>query len=172
MKRKGFYLVELLVVMSVIPLICIILGGLFRTLIFEIPQSSKFVQENTIMLNVVKCLHNDISAAKGLPESFGGFSAGDDKLLIEMQDGVVCYQIEEGRIFRNKPAGAGQGETADTTVWKIPHGKMQWRVRGRGTGSCAVEIETWIEDKDLGHLKKKMANSYLFFMGTCREQVK
>lgn len=170
--RKGFYLVELLVVMSVLPVICIVLDGLFRTLTFEIPRSSRLVQENTVMLGAVRCMRNDISAAKQLPESFDGFIAGDDKLLIEMQDGVVCYQIEDGRILRKRFASAGQSDSGDTTVWSMPHGKMQWQVWHEGASRYAVEIETCIEDKDLGHLKKKMANSHLFFVGACWGQEK
>ena len=82
--RKGFTLVELLVVIIVLPFVMLVLDGLFSTLIRDIPRSYRVVQENTSLLSMLEQMQQDIDKAKGLPESFDGHTASGELLLIEL----------------------------------------------------------------------------------------
>ena len=99
--RKGFTLIEVLVIVIIMPFIFLIFDGLFRTLLSDIPWSWRIAQENTTMLSMLDQLQQDIDAAKGLPESFGTYTANDNLLLIESPDGVLCYQLKDGKVTRS-----------------------------------------------------------------------
>ena len=87
--RKGMTLVEMLVVLIVLPFAMLAFDVLFRSAISDIPRSSRLVQENTTLLNMLEQMHKDISAAKSLPQSYGQDTAGEGLLLIELADSVV-----------------------------------------------------------------------------------
>lgn len=164
--RKGYLLVEILVILFVLMLVSVTLGRFFRTLAYELPRDSRLVQESCVLNNVVSRIRADVASAKVLSESVGD-SAEPVSLLMKLPDGVVSYKFNDGRILRR---GAGAPDTASgDTIWSVPHGRIEWRVWHRDQTGYAVEVRTCIEDKDLGHIRRKMANSYLFFAGTVWE---
>lgn len=170
--RKGFSLVELLVVMVVLSFVLIVLAGLFTTIISDIPRSYRVIQANTSLLSMLEQMHDDIDAAKRLPESFAGHTTNDELLLIELTDAMICYQLKDGEVRRRKLTNAQQGGSEDTTVWSVPHAKVEWQVWRKDDGGYAVEVKTHIEHKIRGHLERKMANSHLYFVGAFREVLK
>jgi prepilin-type N-terminal cleavage/methylation domain-containing protein len=126
--RKGFTLVELLVVVVVLPFVFILFDGLFKTIVGEIPMSVRVVQENTSLLNMLGQLQRDVDKAKGLPESFADRTANDQLLLIELKEGVICYQLKEGEVFRHKLTDPPQGKAEEPRVWSLPHASVKWKV--------------------------------------------
>ena len=170
--RRGFSLVELLVVMVVLSFVSVVLAGLFTTIISDIPRSYRVIQANTSLLSTLEQMHDDIDAAKRLPESFAGHTTNDELLLIELTDAMICYQLKDGEVRRRKLTNAQQGGSEDTTVWLVPHAKVEWQVWKKDKGGYAVEVKTHIEHKIRGHLEKKMANSHLYFVGAFREVLK
>ena len=167
--RKGFSLIEVLVIIAILPIVWVALDGLFRTLISDIPRSYRVVQANTSLLSMLNQLHKDVDTAKQLPESFGQHTTDDGLLLIELIDGVICYQLRDGEVVRCRLTDAQQGIGEDTKVWSVPHGKIEWQVWRKNSGGYAVEVKTHIEHKIRGHWQKKMANSHLYFVGAFRE---
>ena len=167
--RKGFTLVELLIVVIVLPFIMLVLNDLFRTLIKDIPRSYRVVQENTSLLSMLEQMQKDIDKAKGLPESFGEYISGDKLLLIELAEGMICYQLKDEKALTVRRSSLGSRVTGDEsriTVWSIPHAKVEWRVWREDRDGYAVEVKTHIEHKIRGeHWEKKMANSHLYFVG-------
>ena len=164
--RKGFTLIELLVVVIILPFFAVIIDGLFRTLIKDIPRSHRVVQENTTVLSSLDQMQKDIDKALGLPESFKGYASGDKLLLIELPDNsVICYQLKDDKVIRYQLKADQQGDITEKTVWLVPHAKVNWRVQRKDGNGYAVEVQTHIEHEVLGHLEKKMANSHLYFLG-------
>jgi len=177
--RKGFTLVEVLVVVAVLPFLMIVFSGLFNTLIKDIPRSHRVVQENTSLLSMLEQMQKDIDKAKGLPESFDEYTTGDKLLLIELAEGMICYQLKDDKVLRRKLTDNQQSNALEQTVWSVPHAKVEWQVwRKDGDGPPAagfdwnpallgaVEVQTHIEHKIRGeHWEKKMANSHLYFVG-------
>lgn len=171
--RKGFTLVELLIVIIVLPFVMIVLDGLFSTLLRDIPRSYRVMQENTSLLSMLDQMQQDINKAKGLPESFDGHTTNDEMLLIELADSVICYQLKDEKILRrtltdNKQSYGllTESNALEQKVWSAPHAKVQWKVWRKGTNGYAVDVKTYIEYKVQGHLQKKMANSHLYFVST------
>ncbi len=164
--RKGFTIVEVLVVVIILPFIMLVLNDFFRTLIKDIPRSYQTVQENTSLLSVLEQIQKDVDEAKGLPESFDEYTTGDKLLLIELTEGMICYQLKDEKVFRRKLTDNQQSNDLGQTVWSIPNAKVEWQVWRKDGAGYAVEVKTHIEHKIRGdHWEKKMANSHLYFVG-------
>jgi len=161
--RKGYLLVEMIVVLLVLVMVLPILERFFRTFIYDLPRNSRLVQESRILNSVSDCIRADVVSAKALSVSDGN-SAEPASLLMETPNGIVSYKFSDGHIFRSSPDIA-----PGDIKWTIPHGRINWRVWNRDKTGYAVEISTYIEDKALGHTRKKMANSFLFFTGIAPE---
>jgi prepilin-type N-terminal cleavage/methylation domain-containing protein len=151
--RRGYSLTELVIAMVVVSSVSIVLAGLFTTIISDIPRLCGTVQENTSVLNMLEQMHEDIDAAKDLPDSFGQYWADKNLLLIELPQGIVCYQLKDGRVLRRRlpVAGTPNGTTQEqstgwltplmaepyeeeTKVWSVPNAKVEWQVRRIDSG--------------------------------------
>ncbi|MBC8470697.1 MAG: hypothetical protein H8D56_14590 [Planctomycetes bacterium] len=164
--RKGFSLVEVLTVVIVLPFIMIVLDGLFRTLIKDIPRSYQVVQANTSLLSMLREMQKDIDKAKGLPETYNEYTAGDKMLLIDLPEGMICYQLKDDKVLRYNLTDNQPNNALQQKVWSVPNAKIQWKVWRNNTSGYAAEVQTHIEYKIRGkHLEKKMANSHLYFVG-------
>jgi prepilin-type N-terminal cleavage/methylation domain-containing protein len=162
--RKGFTLVEMLIVIMTLPFVALALDGLFNTLLSDIPRSCRVLQENTTLLNMLEQFQHDIDTAKQLPESFAGYTADDKLLLIELAEGTICYQLKDGQVLRRKLTDTQQ-DGKETRVWSMPNAKVRWRVwRQQGHG-YAVEVRTYIKHQLRTKSQEKMANSHLYFLG-------
>lgn len=156
--RKGYLLVEMFTVIAVFGLLAVVLAPFLRTIVYEIPRGWRLVQENSAMTNLVAHIRDDICMAGGLSGSDGG------TLLIETQDGLVSYEIRDGLVERRLLRGSEQ-QSEQTGLWKMPHGRIQWKLWRKDGAGYAAELSTYIEDRDLGQASRKMANSHVFFVG-------
>ncbi len=167
--RKGYLLVELLTVIAIL----MILSGTIVTLsgrtILGIGRSYRLIQANTSMLNMLGQLRSDVNGAKGFAESFGKYRAGEETLLIESEAGVICYQLKDDEVARYSPADVEGGGDEEVTIWPIRNGRVKWQVWRKDGDGYAVEVQSYIEYKTSGHLQKKMANSYLYFVGSYKK---
>jgi len=174
--RKGFCLVEMLVVIAILPIAAIVLDRLFHTLIIDFPRATAVVQENKIVLDMLRQMREDIDKATGLPGSFAGYSESDKLLLIECPNGIICYQLKfaeslagDGQVLRRRLTDTQGGDSEETRTWSVTNAEIQWRVwRNNGKG-YAVEVNTHVNQKLRAKLQKKMANSHLFFVGLFKE---
>ena len=170
--RKGFSLVELLILVVALPFVFLLFDGLFKTLLSEIPMSVRLIQENTNMLGVLRQIQKDIDEAKGLPKSFAGQIASDQILLIKLAEGVICYQLKDGQVFRHKLTETLQGEAEEPRIWSMPHASVKWNVWERNGQGYAVETNTHLEYGRKGQWKQKMAHSHLYFTGALGKELR
>lgn len=167
--RRGYSLVELLVAMAVFSIVSIVVSKLFTTIISDIPRSYRIVQENTSVLNMLEQMHEDIDLAKGLPESFAEYTTDKDLLLIELPNGVVCYQLKDGRVLRCNLSTYKEDHEEAAKVWSVPNAKIEWQVHRNNGAGYAVEVKTHIEDNVRSRSEEKMAGSHLYFAGAFRK---
>ncbi len=163
--RKGYTITEVLIAVIVLPSIIIILDGLFKTLIKDIPRSYNIVQVNTSLLSMLKEIQQDIDRATGLPETYNEYTAGDNMLLIALPDNMICYQIKDDKVFRCNLSENQKSNAAQTRYWSVPHAVVEWKIWRKDKSGCAVDVRTHIEHKVHGHWERKMANSHLYFVG-------
>ena len=170
--RKGFTLAEMLAVVIVLTAISFALAGLFGTIITDVPRSYRIIQTNTTLLNMLEQMREDIEAAKGLPISFGESSANEGLLLIEMEDGVISYQVRDGKVLRRNLTAAADNKAEFTKTWSAPRAKVKWQVWREDGRGYAVQVKTHIEHRVRDHWAKKMANSHLYFVGAFQGTLK
>ncbi len=166
--RKGFTLTELMVVIIILPFVLFLLDGLFGTLLTEIPRSCRIAQQGSMLLGLLEQIHHDVGEAKALPAEFGGRTADDKLLLVELPEGVIGYQIEKGRVTRSKLTSAPSGDLEQERTWAVPDGRIEWQVWQKDGQRYAVEVKTHVEFKFHGRLEKKMARANLFYGGALR----
>ncbi len=166
--RKGFTLVEILIVVITVPLLFILLDGLFTTLLADIPRSYRIAQESITLQHALEQIQQDMDNAQGLPESFEGLTTNDEQFLIERPDGVFSYRRENDRIVRRQLTGIKQDNTGDEKAWSLPNTQVTWTVWEDNSQAYAVEVNTHFEYKTRGRWKKTMANSHLFYGGAIR----
>jgi prepilin-type N-terminal cleavage/methylation domain-containing protein len=163
--RRAFTLVEILVVIVVLPLLFMIVDGVYRTLLKDLPLSCSVVQENTILLNMLSQLRRDIDQAQALPQSYGELAAGDNLLLIQLNDSLISYQLKDGRALRRVLTGPQADGNEESRVWALPHAAIVWKVWSKDGKGYAVATKARIERSIRGKWKKKMVNSHLYFLG-------
>lgn len=162
--RKGFTLVEVLIMIMTIPVLMFVLSGLFNTLISDAPRSWKEVQQNTTVLNALDQIHQDIDKAVELPESYEEYNSNNELLLIKQTDSIIVYQFENGSLTRRQ-LNIQQDTPQKERIWLFPKAKIQWKVLRKNNKGYAVEIHNYIESKRAGRLENKMENSHLYFIG-------
>jgi len=162
--RRAFTLVELLLLVTVAPLLLIVVSGIFATFIRDVPRETRVVQENTVVLDLLEQVRRDVDGATGLLEQFNGTTAGERLLLIDESDAVICYRFEDGRAVRAILKGPGAADPNDQRVWRIPSAVITWRPWMRDGKAYAVEMHSHLQQRVAGTLITKLANSQVFFM--------
>lgn len=155
-----------MVVVVTLPLLFVIIDGLFRTLLMEIPWSLRLAEQNTTVLSMLRQMHQDVDKAKGLPQAFAGRTSNDKLLLIELADGVICYELKDGQVVREKLT---KDKAQETRIWAAPNAKVEWKIWTENGRRYAVEAKTSIECKRRGQWIRKMANSHVYFVGALGE---
>ena len=165
--RKGYLLVEMMVVIFIMVMVMATLDRFWGTLAFDLPRDSRLIQENRTLSNAVSHIQTDVASAKTLSQ-VGGDSNEPNTLFVELSDGTVSYKFSDGRILRSFVGGVTDTAAGDM-IWSVPHGWIEWQVWSKDKKGYAVEVSTCIEDKNFGYVRKKMANNNLFFVGALRE---
>jgi type II secretory pathway component PulJ len=156
--RKGYTLMETMVVVFITMVLMTPICRLFRVILYELPKDSRLVQENIVLLDAVRHIRCDVASAIAVSQEADDTSG--TTLIIQQSAGVIYYEFGDGRIVRRKTDAI-----PEDIVWSLPHGKVETRIRDAEQTGYAVELVTFIEDRDLGHARKKMANNYLCFTG-------
>jgi len=162
--RKAFTLIEMLLIITIAPLILVVISGIFKTFIQDIPRETRVVQQSTTMLDMLSQVRQDVDEAVGLPERFGDTVADERTLLIGRPDAAVCYRFEDGRTVRTLLKGQGTADPNDRRVWRMPNAVITWQPWKRDGRICAVEMHSHVQQRFADLLRKRLANSQVFFV--------
>lgn len=162
--RKAFTLVEMLVVVAVLPVAMLALSRIFATFIQDIPRMTRVVERNTTVLDMVQQMRDDLDRAVALPNVFETRRSDDRTLLIGMPDGVVCYELQDGRGARSVLSTDGQVENQEPRTWAFPEAVVAWSRWQESDTAYAVEIRTLVKQRIGSKVKDKLANSYVLFV--------
>lgn len=162
--RKAFTLIEMLVVITIAPLMMVVVSKIFATLIQDIPRETRVVQQSTTTLDMLQEIRQDVDEAVGLPERFGDTRADEHTLLIGRPDTVICYRFEEGRAVRMMLKGQGAAGPNDQRVWRMPNAVITWQPWTRDGKAYAVEMHSYVQQRFANLLRKRLANSQVFFV--------
>ena len=122
--RKGYSLIELLIVIVILPILFLVMSGFITTIFSDIPRSGKRIHDNSVMLIMLEQMEQDIDAAIDLPQSINGYTAGNELLLIEQADKVIHYQLKDNYVYRYGFSD-NQQIPKDTRYWLLPEAKIK-----------------------------------------------
>ena len=162
--RKAFTLIEILFVIAVTPFVALALSGVFGTLIRDIPQTARLLQQNTTVLDMLQQVRRDMDRAVALPERAQGTGADDRTLFIQLPDRVVRYHIAEGSIQRTVLEPDTNSPAADPRIWSAPKAAITWQAWKQDDVAYAIEIHTAMQQRIRGKLRDKLANTHVFFL--------
>lgn len=161
--RKAFTLIEVLVLITVAPLMMVVVSGIFATFIRDIPRETRMVQQNATVLDLLRQVRRDVDAGVGLPERFGGTQATDRILLVGQADAVICYRFEDDRTVRMMLKGQG-ADPNDQRVWRMPNAVITCRPWTREGRAYAVEVHSHVQQRFADMLRNRLVNSQVFFL--------
>ena len=171
MKRKGFSLIEVLVVVMTLPVLVMILDRVFVDLAGDLPRSIDVIEDNGTLLHVLPALEQDIGRAVDLPQSYRQQQQDEQHLIIRQSGSVIVYEAEDGRIIRKiwtAPLTTEENRTEPgERSWITPRSQVHWSLLQTDTASpYAVAVHTGVIHR---HSKKeKMNNTYVYFLGADR----
>lgn len=164
--RKGFMLVEVLLMLAIVAALSGALAAVFRTALWEIPHSLRLVQAHKSLISAVERIGRDISEARSIPPGSTGRETGKNRLLIELSGQTVFYEVQDDRVTRTVVNAGANGGAGEKTAWSIPYGRIRWVPLNTEAGRPALELKTWIEYRQSGEATKRFENTRLCFIGS------
>jgi hypothetical protein len=170
--RRGYLLVEALLMIFVLATALVVFAPLNKVLMNDIPRSFRAGQVNTVLLDMLEYIRKDIDDSGQVLGSFGDYVTNENVLLLEQSDGVIGYELKDDQVsrFRLSPAPKYKGPNA--FVWSVPNAGVSWQVWKRNETAYAVEVQTYIIYEKGRRLDKRMENSHLYFLDDRREEIK
>ena len=163
--RRGMTLVEIIVTLPLIAAVGMIFSLLFPVLVRDVPRLQRVVHTHGQVGTMLQRIRRDVDSARSLPASADGRTAGESQLLIELDEGVICYRIEPGRVVRDRLTGnVSRAERAGES-WSLPKAKLSFRNWPGDLPAQAVEVRTAIEYTISRRTYRKLANSHVFYLG-------
>jgi prepilin-type N-terminal cleavage/methylation domain-containing protein len=162
--RKAFTLIELLFAVTILPFLMIVVSGVYVTFIRDIPRTTRLLQQNTTVLDLLRQIRSDMDRAAGLPEQVEGQSAGEHTLLIEQSGRVVRYQFANGRVVRTLLKGRSSSVADEERLWRVPDAVIAWRPWVRDGRAYAIEVHAHLQERVNGLVRPMLAGSHVFFV--------
>jgi type II secretory pathway pseudopilin PulG len=170
--RKGASIIEMLAVIFVVGILLLPLARLTSATFRDVPRSYRSANVNTSILNALRRMSQDINRAVGLPRSFGGLSSDSRTLIIRLPEGFVCYGLDGDKIIRYVFVDSQEKGWGEDMEWSVPRAVINWKLLKDGDKTFAVEVHKYIEHRNGDVIEKKLANSYVFFVGAYPEPIK
>jgi hypothetical protein len=145
--RKGYTIIELIVLLGLIVLVLILAFKPIRVLISDVPRQHRDFQTARSLNHMFACLKTDIESAKKLT------AAGDPNTLII--DGSITYHFDNDYVSRINI----HDPNAASSLWTLPHSRLVWEVKNQN----ALQITGWLERTVLGKTEINFHNSHLFY---------
>ncbi len=162
--RRGFSLLELLVLLPLLGVVGVIAGSMFPALVRDVPKLQQVVYQNDRISTVLRCIRRDVDAAEALPDHYAGKTAGPKRLLIKLDHAVICYEIREDEIVKEQLGPDAASPPRRIECWTLPDAKVHFERWDRSGAAFAVEIHTAVEFTTHGHTLDKLANTHVFYL--------
>jgi prepilin-type N-terminal cleavage/methylation domain-containing protein len=165
--KRAFTLIEVVVVLSIIPIVLIALNGFIRAFVQDLSRGTAVINEQTTVLNMIDTISHDMDRAVGLPDSFGGRHSDSRTLLIALPTGIVVYEHADGRVARTILDADGRDDPNSQRQWRARDAVVDWQRWKQAEIAHAVEVRSCINQTVDGHPQKKLAQTRVFLLNAC-----
>ena len=107
--RKGYSLIEMLMVLTLMSSLIVVLGEPIHMLLSEVPRVSRLPYVQGTVQAMLMRLQGDVDAAEGLLVVHGAYQADEKTLLIQVPEGVVVYRALAEGVTREVLGVDGEG---------------------------------------------------------------
>jgi len=160
--KKAFALVEIIALLAVLVALGPVLSSLFRTALQEIPLSVKAVDSDAIVSSLIDKIAADTSlaltASAPKPQD-----PNTSVLLIQTPTNSVRYLFAKKMITRQLADANNPSIFSDDIIFEPSNAQIEFRIAPIN-GLPSIQITRSIQYKYLGRLRKKFANSHIFFI--------
>jgi prepilin-type N-terminal cleavage/methylation domain-containing protein len=158
--KKAFTLIEMLVVITILPVVTLALSRVFATFIRDVPRMARVAERNITVSDMIAQMRDDLDHAVALPDAFEARRSDERTLLIALSNNVVCYELQKDGGVRSVLSAGGQ----DPRIWTFPEAEVTWSRWREDEAAYAVEIHTLVRQTIRSQVKDKLANSYVLFV--------
>ncbi|MCH8193715.1 MAG: prepilin-type N-terminal cleavage/methylation domain-containing protein [Planctomycetes bacterium] len=166
--RKGFSLIELLIVMMTVPVVMLVVYRVFHEMAIDIPRGVALLSQHGRLLGVVETLHDDIDRATALSLEDSPQTEGAPVLLIEQPGRQVRYALLEEGIRRESGGDKLDPNVPAEREWILPQANIAWHLWRQDDAVVALRVDTSMTHGR--HKKRKFQNTHLFFIGSGSSQ--
>ena len=164
--KKGYLLIEVLVMLSVIAMTLLIIAGQFRVLAIDVPRAYRDFQSNTSILDMLNKLRNDIEAAQDLSQAADASQDGVETLSIDSVDSKIRYTFENNKVTKTELTDDGYQMVES---WSVPRAVINIELWQNDGKTYALEISTAVRRKVWDHWENRLKNSHVFFVKSSGE---
>jgi hypothetical protein len=155
MRRRAYALIEILTMIAAIVLLMALSAQPAQTALAEIPRMDRNYQAWIQTTDMLETLREDVENASAVrlaehsdPNSYF--------LMLETSAGPVEYTLADGQAGRTH-----DGRTS--TEWELPGSRLRVAAWSGNSGTYAVEVTTWVEQRSGSRVSKNFKQTHVFF---------
>ena len=167
MRRKGLTLIEILAICAILPVLLLLMVKPTRALFVDMNHMQKDFNANSAVYDMLTKFEKDIESADYVRRD----AADPNALLLEGSEGQIRYKFGEGKVTKTTVDKITKSNSGDS-VWIAPRAVINNSLWERDGNVYAVEVTKCIERTVLGRRERKLANSYVYFVGSARGKTK
>jgi hypothetical protein len=174
MMRRGATLLEILAAMPIFMAVVVLFSALFPDVILTPSRLERSSQTAVGLSHFAGCVRSDVEAALSVPAEFAGRSSGDDTLILEFADGMICYTPGDGEdeLVRLALPTTPGGEEQVTNSWSLPGAAVSFELLREQDEPYAAVLRTGVIQEATGRREKLNAAEVLFPLGLQRRDPK
>lgn len=164
MKRRGFTLTELLVMLPLIVAAGLLFSLLLPATIRHVPRLSQTLSRQRQIQHFLVRLREDVDAATEIPAQMASEKSGSQTLLLQTPAGALAYELRDGKVIRRQLTGPTAGETFE---WDIPEATIEFQRWTRDKGdktAYAVDVHTALTIRREGRTRNFFENHHVLFL--------
>ena len=167
--RSGVTLVELVVVGLLVAAVGVVSAPLFQAVVRDVPTIKRAIDAHVCLRDVLRQVRQDVEASHGPVETAPAKAPNGHLLSISDGAGLVRYRLADGQVIRERIGPDGR-RIGSARSWPAPHAVVSCRLLERRGKAVAVAVTTAVEVSQDGRRFRKLANTQVFFIGSCRRE--
>jgi len=165
--RSGVTLMELLAVSVLVAAVGMVSLPLFQVLVVDIPRVKRAVDAHANLCDALRQVRRDVEEATGVVEADPTRAPPGHLLTVAHGVESVRYRLAAGQVIRERIGRDGR-QVGPARTWPAPGALVGCRLLERDGRAVAVVVTTSVEVSQKGRRFKKLANTGVFFIGSCR----
>jgi prepilin-type N-terminal cleavage/methylation domain-containing protein len=159
MRRSGFTLLELMVVLPVMAAAALIFRQLLTQMVRDVPRQADVASTSGDIQTILARMQRDFDAAGSLPPSLDGQGADETRFWLTTDGRVLRWQVKDGQLSRDEYAAGADRKHLHQTQWPLRQAKLRFE---RLPDGGAVAVHSAVTYRSMGRAMDKLVNAHVF----------